>query len=117
MYCVYIPDKEITTEGILLSLGVSYKLSGFRYAEYMIEKAVEDPDCLLLITKILYPEVAEKFNVSPNAVENSLRKLINVCWNKPDHYMLNEIAGRELKKPPSNLEFLHMLSAYIKQFK
>lgn len=108
---------KITTEGILLSLGASHKLSGFRYAEYMIDKAVDDPDCLLLITKILYPEVAAKFHVSPNAVENSLRKLIKVCWNRTDHCMLKEIAGIELTKASSNLELLYMLSAYMRQFK
>lgn len=108
-----LQDQELNAEGLLISLGVTCKLSGFRYTEYILNKAVKNPSCLQLITKVLYPEVASHFNISGNAVETSIRRLIKVCWDVLGHHRLNEIAGYKLAKRPSNFEFLHILTAYM----
>lgn len=36
-----LQDQELNAEGLLISLGVTCKLSGFRYTEYILNKAVK----------------------------------------------------------------------------
>ena len=56
----YVPEYErdaeqipLDAERLLRLLGVTGKLSGFRYAVYMVEQVRDQPDNVLLITKRL----------------------------------------------------------------
>lgn len=102
-------------ELLLRHLGVSGKLRGFRYAVYMIERIVEDPTAIFLITKILYPETAKRFGVSYNKVERDLRTVILACWNQLDRKFLEEVAGVHLQRRPTSSEFLDMSAAYLRR--
>lgn len=117
----YVPDYErdnaqtlLDAERLLRLLGVSGKLSGFRYAVYMIEQVRDQSEDTLLITKQLYMQTAEHFNTTPNCVERNLRTLIQSCWSYPDHSFLNLIAGAELKQAPTNSQFVDILAAYLR---
>lgn len=96
---------------LLRLLGVSGKLSGFYYAVYMLEQVQQKPDHVLLITKRLYKQTAQHFETISGCVERNLRTLVRACWRQPDHTLLDQIAGMPLRKPPTNMQFLDMLSA------
>lgn len=103
----YVPEYErdaeqtpLDAERLLRLLGVTGKLSGFRYAVYMVEQVRDQPDNVLLITKRLYKQTADHFNTTPSCVERNLRTLIQSCWNQLDHDFLNVIAGTQLRQPP-----------------
>ena len=88
----YVPEYErdasqtpLDAERLLRLLGVSGKLTGFRYAVYMVEQVRDQPENMLLITKRLYMQTAEHFNTTPSCVERNLRTLIQSCWSYPDH--------------------------------
>ena len=108
------PELMISTERVLRCLGVSGKLIGFSYVIYMIDRIVEDPTALLLITKNLYPETAKIFGVSAFAIERATRTVINVCWKNETHDFLEYIAGKRLLSCPTNSEFLDMVAGYIR---
>ena len=85
----YVPEYErdaeqipLDAERLLRLLGVTGKLSGFRYAVYMVEQVRDQPDNVLLITKRLYKQTADHFNTTPSCVERNLRTLIQSCWNQ-----------------------------------
>ena len=68
----YVPEYErdaeqtpLDAERLLRLLGVTGKLSGFRYAVYMVEQVRDQPDNVLLITKRLYKQTADHFNTTP----------------------------------------------------
>ena len=89
----YVPEYErdasqtpLDAERLLRLLGVSGKLTGFRYAVYMVEQVRDQPENMILITKRLYP----------------------------DHSFLNLIAGAELRQPPTNSQFIDILAAYLR---
>ena len=110
----YVPEYErdasqtpLDAERLLRLLGLSGKLTGFRYAIYMVEN-------MFLITKRLYAQTAEHFRTTPSCVERNLRTLIQSCWNYPDHSFLNLIAGAELRQPPTNSQFIDILAAYLR---
>ena len=112
----YVPEYErdaeqtpLDAERLLRLLGVTGKLSGFRYAVYMVEQVRDQPDNVLLITKRLYKQTADHFNTTPSCVERNLRTLIQSCWNQLDHDFLNVIAGTQLRQPPTNSQFIAYL--------
>lgn len=118
MYYLYVPDETleipVTAERLLRSMGVTGRLTGFAYTVFMTEQIATGQSSVRLITKILYPETAKHFGVSPHAVERALRTLISSCWVYGDREILNAVAGRKLTRAPSNSDFLDMLAAYIK---
>ena len=113
----YVPEYErdaeqtpLDAERLLRLLGVTGKLSGFRYAVYMVEQVRDQPENMILITKRLYAQTAAHFQTTPSCVERNLRTLIQNCWNYPDHSFLNLIGGSELLHTTTNSQFIYILS-------
>lgn len=107
--------KTLTTEQLLRSLGATGKLTGFQCTVYMLDRIKEDPSQLQLITKRLYRDAAMQFGTSAVAVERNLRTVVRYCWNRSDHRLWKHIAGTSLQVPPTNSEFLDMLSSYLRE--
>lgn len=110
-------DKPLDAERLLRGLGVTGKLIGFRYAVFMVEQVLEDPDRIQLITKWLYPDTGRHFGVSAMSVERAVRILIRTCWERNDHSVLEHIAGTSLEHIPSNSEFIDMLAGYLRRLR
>lgn len=104
----------LTADRLLRSIGGTRTLVGFRYAEYMIERVMQNPDEVQLITKCLYPETARHFGVSNCSVEKALRILIRRCWYQMGSEPLEFVAGRKLTQPPTNAEFIDILAAFLR---
>lgn len=102
-------------ELLLRRLGANGTLKGFHYAIYMIQQVIQEPDAATRITKCLYPDTAKHFHVSPGTVEHNLRILVRVCWERSAHQFLQEVAGVELERRPTNSEFLDMTAAYLRR--
>jgi len=118
----FVPDQEaaamrkpLTAERLLRALGATGKLTGFQCTVYMLDRIKEDPNQLQLITKRLYRDAARQFGTSAVAVERNLRTVVRYCWNRSDHSLLEHIAGTNLQVPPTNSEFLDMLSSYLRE--
>lgn len=122
--CFFVPDQEqdglgrpLDAERLLRGLGVTGKLVGFRYAIYMVEQVLEDPNRIQLITKCLYPDTGRHFGVSAVSVERAVRNLIHLCWQGADHSFLEHVAGTTLQRAPSNSEFIDMLARYLRRLR
>lgn len=64
-------DKaEIATE--LQGVGITANYSGFFYTSYAVYLAARQPERLLLVTKWLYPEVAEQYHKAWKNVERGI---------------------------------------------
>lgn len=96
-------------------LGINATYIGYYYLSFALHMVVEDENRLLLISKTVYLDIAAHFHTTPNCVERNLRTVISNCWNRGNRRLLNEIAGCELKKKPTNAEFIDMVSCYIKR--
>lgn len=114
----YVSEQEINApldaERLLRLLGVSGKLSGFYYLVYMLELVKKKPENILLITKRLYRQTAQRFGTNADCVERNVRTLVRACWRQPDHTLLDRISGCPLTQPPTNTEFIDMLAAYLR---
>lgn len=96
----------------LWALGITANYTGFFHASYAIFLAVTQPDCLLFVTKSLYPTVAKQHQTSATAVERNIRTVIDVVWNQcPD--ALKRVAGYNMRKKPTISQFVSILAYRI----
>ena len=70
------------------------------------------PDCLRLVTKWLYPEVAKHYATTWKNVERNIRTAIAIVWNT-DPKRLEALARHPLLQKPKASEFLSILTLYF----
>lgn len=108
-------DKKITM--LLHEVGIPAHIKGYVYLRQAIKQCCnKENDYLGAITKILYPEVAKKFNTTGSRVERAIRHAIEVAWNRGDTDTINRIFGYSISKnkdKPTNSEFIAMIADYL----
>ena len=97
---------------LLYSLGLTPDNTLFFHTAYAVWLCVERQERLLLVTKWLYPAVAEHYKTTWNAVERNLRRAVTEVWENRRSRM-EEIAGAAIEKKPRAVQFLGMLTAYL----
>ena len=75
-------DLPSKVSGLLLMMGFSAKLHGFKYLQEAIAQILRCPD--QSITKELYPAVAAVYETAGCHVERSIRGAILDAWNRRD---------------------------------
>lgn len=101
---------------ILYSLGVPPHIKGYQYLRESIIMVCNNPDLLHYITKMLYPQIAEKFEVSSARVERAIRHAIEIAWDRCDKNVLAEYFSTSIsygKGRPTNSEFIAVLADRI----
>ena len=99
--------KEIVMA--LRELGVPADLLGYEYLKCAIGLCLDDRSYIQMLTKRLYPAIAERFGTTPTRVERAIRHAIEVCWGRGNVATLNRYFGYtiNLKKDRStNGEFI-----------
>ena len=99
----------------LRRLRVPGHLRGSAYLAYMLAQAVPDPERLRLITKDLYPETGRHFGTTGASAERNVRHAIHSSWKNGGSGVLEEMADAPLERCPTVLEFLHIVSDYIRR--
>lgn len=98
--------------GLLYRLGVTKNYKGFFQTAYAVELCREEPDRLVLVTKLVYPEVAKQAGTSWMAVERNIRTVGGVIWRK-NRPLLNELAHVSLSEQPCPAQLLSILAASV----
>ena len=104
--------ESIVTE-IIHEIGIPAHIKGYQYLREAIIRAVNDMDVINAVTKVLYPEVAKKFNTTPSRVERAIRHAIEVAWDRGDVEVLQKFFGYTvsgIKGKPTNSEFIAMIA-------
>ena len=102
-----------SAEELLQKLGIHAIYRGYPYLVCALKLVTRNPEYLLYITKWLYPDVAKNFHSTESSVERSIRTAVNACWNEGNRELLNQLAGYDLTRKPTNGEFLSILSFYL----
>ena len=100
---------------LIRSLGIGGTYRGYRYLVSAISLRMKDEDYLLGISKLLYPQIARAYDTSVSSVERDLRTVINVCWERGNRQLLEEISLYPLMNRPTTGEFLDILMHHLKQ--
>lgn len=93
-------------------LGIESSFMGEQELYLALDIINENPLRLCSITKLLYFDIADTMNIHPSCVERNFRTFVKKLWMIDDHQYLDKIAGRRLKKRPTNKEFLDMMRVY-----
>ncbi|MBR3691440.1 MAG: sporulation transcription factor Spo0A [Clostridia bacterium] len=102
---------EVT--GLLHTVGVPAHIKGYQYLREGVILAVNDPEAINAVTKVLYPTVAKQFQTTASRVERAIRHAIEVAWERGDLEVLQNIFGYTIsnaKGKPTNSEFIAMIA-------
>lgn len=108
-------DKTITA--IIKEIGVPAHIKGYAFLREAIQMVYADVELLSSVTKILYPDIATKFNTTPSRVERAIRHAIEVAWNRGNYEVISKMFGytvHHLKSKPTNSEFIAMIADKIR---
>lgn len=106
-------DLEIEITGMLHEIGVPAHIKGYQYLRCAIAMVVEDMSILNSITKTLYPEIAIRYETTPNRVERAIRHAIETAWERSDVEVINKLFRYTIRNDrgkPTNSEFVAMLA-------
>lgn len=104
-------DTLITS--MIKDIGVPAHIKGYGYLREAITMVYYDIEILGSITKVLYPEIAKKFNTTASRVERAIRHAIEVAWNRGNYEVISNMFGytvTQVKSKPSNSEFIAMIA-------
>ena len=104
-------DSTIT--GIIHQIGVPAHIKGYQYLREAITMVYFDLDLLGSITKILYPDIAKKFNTTPSRGERAIRHAIEVAWGRGNLESINKMFSNTIssnRAKPTNSEFIAMVA-------
>lgn len=108
-----IAPIEVRVTNIIHDVGVPAHIKGYQYIREAILLAVEDEEIINSITKVLYPNLAKKYQTTPSRVERAIRHAIEVAWNRGQIEMHDKIFGYTVnsnKGKPTNSEFIAMIA-------
>ncbi len=108
-------QRQVTA--VIHEVGVPAHIKGYQYVREAIVIAVQDIDVINAVTKVLYPEVARRYNTTPSRVERAVRHAIEVAWDRGDLETLQRYFGYTVsntKGKPTNSEFIAMIADKIR---
>ncbi len=106
-------DLDILITKIIHEVGVPAHIKGYVYLREAITMVFKNIEILGSITKVLYPQIAEKFKTTPSRVERAIRHAIEVAWNRGNVDSLTKMFGYTIsmsKAKPTNSEFIAMIA-------
>lgn len=92
--------------GVLLSLGLQARWSGFQFLQFGTPMYMRDPS--IAITKELYTAIGDEYNKNAQQVERCIRSAIETAWRSRDEQIWRQYfytVGGTVPKP-SNSEFV-----------
>ncbi|WLD91980.1 sporulation transcription factor Spo0A [Alkalihalobacillus sp. AL-G] len=104
-------DANITS--IIHEIGVPAHIKGYMYLREAITMVYNDIELLGSITKVLYPDIAKKFNTTASRVERAIRHAIEVAWSRGNIDSISNLFGYTVsmsKAKPTNSEFIAMVA-------
>ena len=104
---------ETLVTSVIHEIGVPAHIKGYQYLREAIIIAVDDMDVINAVTKVLYPEVARRFDTTASRVERAIRHAIEVAWDRGDIETLQKYFGYTVSNAqgkPTNSEFIAMIA-------
>ena len=108
---------DTTITSIIKEIGVPAHIKGYAFLREAIQMVYSDVELLGSVTKVLYPDIATKYNTTPSRVERAIRHAIEVAWNRGNYEVISKMFGytvHHLKSKPTNSEFIAMIADKIR---
>ncbi len=103
---------EIFISRTIIDFGIPPSVRGYQYLREALLMLAKDSNNLLGVSKIMYPEIARKYNTTPQRVERAIRHATEISWqglgiNKLKSFFPNRF------EIPSNRDFLDFMHRWI----
>ncbi len=108
-------EMELST--LLHDLGIPSHVLGYKYIREGIMLLYEEDDMGILVTKDIYPKIANKYKTTSSRVERAIRHAIEISWNRGDIKLMEEIFGNSIdfdRSKPTNSEFMTTIADRFK---
>lgn len=106
-------NLDVSITSIIHEIGVPAHIKGYLYLREAISMVYNDIELLGSITKVLYPDIAKKFNTTASRVERAIRHAIEVAWSRGNIESISSLFGYTIsmsKAKPTNSEFIAMVA-------
>lgn len=106
-------NLEASITSVIHEIGVPAHIKGYLYLREAITMVYNDIELLGSITKVLYPDIAKKFNTTSSRVERAIRHAIEVAWSRGNVDSISSLFGYTVsmsKAKPTNSEFIAMVA-------
>ncbi|QHE52903.1 sporulation transcription factor Spo0A [Pontibacillus sp. HMF3514] len=107
------PNLDASITNIIHEIGVPAHIKGYMYLREAISMVYNDIELLGSITKVLYPDIAKKYNTTASRVERAIRHAIEVAWSRGNIESISSLFGYTVsmtKAKPTNSEFIAMVA-------
>lgn len=107
------PNLDASITNIIHEIGVPAHIKGYMYLREAISMVYNDIELLGCITKVLYPDIAKKYNTTASRVERAIRHAIEVAWSRGNIESISSLFGYTVsmtKAKPTNSEFIAMVA-------
>lgn len=108
---------EFEVTNLLHELGIPSHLRGYQYIRDGILLIYENDFNTTLVTKDIYPEIADKYETTSSRVERAIRHAIEISWVRGDLKLMENLFGHSIdyeKSKPTNSEFLTTIADRLK---
>lgn len=100
---------EIRLFEMMLKMGVPARLKGYYYLKTAVLLVSEDMQRVGSVTKLLYPEIAKRYNTTDGKVERAIRNAIGISWERGNPQTFEELFGYSKSSGyarPTNSEYI-----------
>ena len=114
-----VMDKktEQMVSHMMLDMGVPAHLKGYRYVRAAGLMAEEDMKVVGSVTKLLYPEIAKRYNTTDGKVERAIRNAIEISWERGNKKTFEQLFGycaESGQGRPTNSEYIAAIADCIR---
>ena len=108
---------EIEVSTLLHDLGIPSHVRGYQYIREGVMLLYANDGVTSLVTKEIYPKIANKYQTTSSRVERAIRHAIEISWTRGDIKLMEDIFGNSVdfdRSRPTNSEFLSTLADRFK---
>ena len=116
---IVVKSNKIESEvSVLLhDLGIPTHVRGYQYIREGVMLLYASDGISSLVTKEIYPKIANKYQTTSSRVERAIRHAIEISWSRGDIKLMEDLFGNSIdfdRSRPTNSEFLSTLADKFK---
>ncbi len=113
-----IDEKKLeqAVSHLMIDMGIPAHLRGYHYIRAAVMMAVKDMKVVGSVTKLLYPEIARRYNTTNGKVERAIRNAIEISWERGNRRTFERMFGYCIENGqgrPTNSEYIAAIADEI----
>ena len=116
MECIDEKKLEQAVSQLMIDVGIPVHLRGYHCIRTAVMMVVEDMKVVGSVTKLLYPEIARRYNTTNGKVERAIRNAIEISWERGNRRTFERMFGYCMESGqgrPTNSEYIAAIADAI----